>query len=300
MDVKKTMRIGCCPFYPVPHEIAEDQQAEWFINRMADLGCRAAQTFGIKDDPDLLKRIKDLCQEKDIELDCYADGVFGLVGAGAKIAREKLLTSIRIAKQAGTNIVRTGYGRLNMDTSRFAVDRPLAEHLKLLVDNLKEAAKIVEDQGMLLAIENHCDFTGRQFAQVFGEVGSKSVGCALDTANGFTVYSDPSDDIRALAPYTITTHMKDMKVVDSRSLSYLKVDGPMIPVLPIGVACGEGDVDLQLAIDELVAHCPHAEGLHLIIEVGWDPALPGMDERQTRYIEFHRSVAYLKRLIGVA
>jgi hypothetical protein len=94
--------------------IAADQQAEWFINRMADLG--AAQLR-----PSASRRSRSaqadqgLCQETDIEIDCYA-WLFGLVGAGAKIAREKLLTSIRIAKLAGTNFVRTRYGRLNMDT----------------------------------------------------------------------------------------------------------------------------------------------------------------------------------------
>lgn len=300
MDVKKTMRIGCNPFYPVPPEIDEDHQAEWFINHMAEMGCRAAQTRGIRNEPNLLARIRDLCQEKDVELDCYAPGVFGLAGPDAAKARQMLLEGISIAKAVGTNIIRTGYGHLNVATSRFAKDRPLAEHLQFLVDNLKLAAKIVEDHGILLAIENHCDFTGRQLASVFEAVGSKNVGCALDTANGYTVFSDPDDDNIALAPYTITTHMKDMKVVDARSLDYLQANGPLVPMLPIGCACGEGNVNLARCLDELAAKCPHAEGLHLIVELGWDPALPGMSPEESRRELFHRSVEYLKRLTGQA
>ncbi|MBN1402098.1 MAG: sugar phosphate isomerase/epimerase [Anaerolineae bacterium] len=300
MDVKKTMRIGCNPFYPIPREIDEDHQAEWFINRMADMGCRSAQTRGIKNDPALLDRVRALCRERDVELDCYAGGVFGLVGPNAAESRAALLESIAIAKRAGTNIIRTGYGHLNVATSRFSTEIPLAKHLQILIDNLKEAAKIVEDQGMYLAIENHCDFTGRQHAQVFEAVGSKHVGCALDTANGYTVFSDPDDDNVALAPYAITTHMKDMKIVDARSLDYLQSNGPVIPMLAIGVACGEGNVDLPLCLDELVAKCPHAEGLHLIVELGWDPPLPGMTPDESRTELFHRSVNYLKQITGQA
>jgi sugar phosphate isomerase/epimerase len=300
VDVKKTMRIGCNPFYPIPAEIDEDHKAEWFINRMADMGCRSAQTMGIRNDPALLARVSALCRERDVEMDCFAPGVFGLVGPDAAASRAALLEGIAVAKAAGTRIIRTGYGHLNAATSRFSSVLPLAEHLKLLIDNLKEAARIVEDQGMLLAIENHCDFTGRQHAQVFEAVGSKSVGCALDTANGYTVFSDADDDNIALAPYTITTHMKDMKIVDARSLGYIQSSGPLIPMLPIGVACGEGNVDLGRCLDELVANCPHAEGLHLIVELGWDPPLPGMSHEESRTELFHRSVAYLKQLTGQA
>jgi len=300
VDVKKTMRVGCNPFYPIPAEIEDAHKAEWFVNRMAELGCRSAQTFGITSDPDLLKRLHDLCQQKDVELDCGAAGVFGLTGPDAQASRAQLLESISIAQQLGTRIIRTGYGHLNVATSRFAKDRPLGDHLQFLVDNLKEAARIIEDQGMLLAIENHCDFSGRELAQVFEAVGSKSVGCALDTANGFTVFSDTSDDIRALAPYTITTHMKDMRVVDAHELGYIQANGPLIPMLPIGCACGEGDVDLAMCVDELAAKSPFAEGLHLIVELGWDPQLPGMDKDASRYELFHRSIKYLKGLIGVS
>jgi sugar phosphate isomerase/epimerase len=300
VDVKKTMRVGCNPFYPVPADIEDARQAEWFVNRMAELGCRSAQTFGITNDPELLKRLRDLCEEKDVEIDCGADGVWGLTGPDATEARARLTESISIARQIGTKIIRTGYGHLDVATSRFAKDRSLADHLQFLVDNLREAAKVVEDNGVLLAIENHCDFSGRELAQVFEAVGSRSVGCALDTANGFTVFSDPGDDIRALAPYTMTTHMKDMRVVDARELEYIQSSGPLIPMLPIGCACGEGNVDLAMCIDELATKSPYAEGLHLIIELGWDPILPGMDKDASRIELFHRSVDYLKGLIGVA
>jgi sugar phosphate isomerase/epimerase len=297
VDVKKTMRIGCNPFYPIPAAIDEDHQAEWFIKRMAELGCKSAQTYGIKNDPELLKRVRELCQEKDVELDCGAGGVFGLVGPGAQEARAQLLESIEIAQGVGTEIIRTGYGHLNVATSRFNREVPWAEQRARVVANLKEAARIVEDHGVLLAIENHCDFTGRQWASIFDEVGSESVGAALDTANGYTVFCDPDDDVQDLAPYTITTHLKDMKVVDSKDLDYLQANGPLIPMLAVGCALGDGNVDIPLAVETLAAKCPHAEGLHLIIELGWQPPYPGMSRDETNLAMFHSSIGFLKALL---
>jgi len=297
VDVKKTMRVGCNPFYPIPAQIDEDHQAEWFIGRMAELGCRSAQTRGIRNDPELLKRVRALCEEKDVELDCGAAGVFGLVGEGARAAQKQLVESIGVAKQVGTNIVRTGYGGLRVAMSRFSRERPLAEHCDWLVANLRVAAKIIEDNGMLLAIENHCDFTGRQWAEMFAAVGSKSVGAALDTANGFTVFCDPDDDVQDLAPYTITTHLKDMRMVDARTSPYFEITGPVIPMLPIGCTVGDGDVDIPLCIETLVKECPHAEGLHLIIELGWDPIQEGMTAEESRVDLFEKSVKYLQGLI---
>jgi len=297
MDVTKTMRIGCNPFYPIPSQIDQDHQAEWFINRMAELGCRSAQTRGIRNDAALLQRVKALCEEKDVELDCGAQGVFGLTGDNAAEARAQLLESISVAQQAGTNIIRTGYGHLNVATSRFSKSPALAEHMEFLINNLRIAAKIVEDNGMRLAIENHCDFSGREWAQMFEAVGSKSVGTALDTANGYTVFVDPNDDVQALAPYTITTHLKDMKVVDVRELPFIQCQGPLIPMLPVGCAVGDGHVDIDLAVKTLAEKCPYAEGLHLIIELGWEPVEEGKTREQNSYDMFHKSIDYLKGIL---
>jgi sugar phosphate isomerase/epimerase len=156
---------------------------------------------------------------------------------------------------------------------------------------------MVEDHGMLLAIENHCDFTGKQWAEIFEIVGSKSVGTALDTANGYTVYCDPDDDVQDLAPYTITTHLKDMVVMDVRNNEFITAEGPIIPMLPLGCAVGDGNVDIPLAIETMAAKSPCAEGLHLIIELGWQPTLPGMTREETTLDMFHRSVEYLKTLL---
>ena len=285
------MRIGVCPFYPVPPEVEESRRVDWLIERSAELGCTALQPGRVPTDPDDLKRLRELAESKDIELESYAQGIWGLSGTDAKASREQLLQSIKIAKGLGTKLIRTGYGRLNVETSRFNKEVPLAEHLGHLIENLKAAASIVEDHGILLAIENHCDFMGTQMAEVFEAVDSPNVGAALDTANGYTVFCDPMDDARALARFTITTHLKDMKIIDIREPN-------RIPMIPVGCDLGDGNVGIAEVVRVMAEESPHAEGLHLIIETGWmPPPAPDMPQNQQILGVFHRSIDYLKELL---
>jgi sugar phosphate isomerase/epimerase len=286
------MRIGVCPFYPIPKEIADADKPFWMLRRSAELGCRAQQLWAYDpNNAEQLSKIRALAAELDIELETYAGGVFELVGPMAKEGQQKLLDSIKVAKQVGAKIIRTGYGRLNVATSRFNKEIPLAQHLDKLAQNLKVAAPIVADNGLLLAIENHCDFTGKELAQVFSAVNSPVVGCALDTANGWTVYCDPNDDVQDLAKWSITTHLKDMKIVDDFKAPSL------IPMIPVGCALGDGHVDIPLAVKTLAAKSPWAKGLHLIIELGWERIPEGRNQAELRTEMFHQSIAFLKKLV---
>jgi len=290
MDLRKTMRVGFCPFYPVPKDMEQSKISEYFINRSAELGCTATQLWQVPGDPGARRALGQLAVSKNVELESYAAGVFDLVGPGAREGRAKLLESIALAKQVGLKIIRTGYGHLNVKTSRFNKEIPLAQHLDLLVQNLKVAAPIVADSGLLLAIENHCDFTGKEMARVFDAVASPVVGCALDTANGFTVFCDPNDDVQDLARFAITTHLKDMLMVDDFGAPGL------IPMVPVGCAVGDGHVDIPAAIAALEQQSPWAKGLHLIIELGWDRIPEGQSRDQVRLDMFHKSIEYLKKL----
>jgi sugar phosphate isomerase/epimerase len=187
-------------------------------------------------------------------------------------------------------VVRTGYGRLNVKTSRFNRSMSVREHLDSLVPSLREAGRIAADAGTALAVENHCDFTGREMVYLFDSADLPNVGAALDTANGFTVFCDPQEDIEALAPYAFTTHVKDMVVVDMPVRGY-------IPMIAQGCGLGEGHVDLSLAINLLAKHSPRAEGLHLLIEPGWMVWDPNRDRLEQEYEFFEKGIQYIKDLL---
>ena len=144
---------------------------------------------------------------------------------------------------------------------------------------------------MLFAIENHCDFTGRQIAEVVAAVDSPAIGVALDTGNGFVVCSDPDEDVEILAPYTFTTHIKDMKVVDFPS------ELGLVPFQARGCAVGDGNVDIPQAIESLDRKCPRANGLHLVIEQGWLDYETGIDKRIQSIQALEKGMKYLKSLL---
>lgn len=291
MNPIQTMRTGFTGFcYPLPPEVDPEQKISWVIGHAAALGCGCLHLTTLPGDADLLRHWRALAEQNDIEIELMAAGLFDLAGPQAEEARASLQTSIAAARQLGCRILRTGYGRLTAATSRFNRALPVEQHLERLAACLRLAAPLVEDNGLLLAIENHCDFTGREMAALFEMTGSPVIGAALDTANGYTVFCDPNDDVQVLAPYAVTTHLKDMRVIDSG-------DPRLVPLLPEGCVLGQGNVDIPAAIRTLAEKSPWAHGLHLVIEVGWLPPVPGKSPAEVTRETIDASLLYLQRLV---
>ena len=186
--------------------------------------------------------------------------------------------------------MRTGYGRLTIETSRFNRQVPVAEQLARLTAHLRKAAAIATDEGVVIAVENHCDFSGRELAGVLAAVESPAVQADLDTGNSLTVFSDPADDLAALAPYTVTTHLKDMAVIQQTQRG-------LVPFQAVGCALGEGFVDIAKTVHVLRTVGPLGDNLPLNIETGWIPVPPGGDSAAVNRDTYARSIAYLRTLL---
>ena len=295
MSHKMSMKLGFVGFICTPPKTITEPEAylNWQIDQAAEWGCQVLHvTSPLPTEESALQRLKERIDAKGIEFELRAAGTFGLVGPDAASSRKLMSESIKIADFFGSSIIRCGYGQLNVETSRFNKKIPIDAHLQILIDNLKEAAKMVEDGGKLLAIENHCDFKGSEFVKVFDAVGSRSVGSALDTANGFTVFTDPNEDIEVLAPYAITTHLKDMRVWD------YDASWRLIHMQPLGCAVGDGNVDIPRAIYLLDKHSPHAEGLHLVVELGWSAYFDKIPFEIQNKEMLYKSLQYIKGLLA--
>ena len=303
MSVRDTWRLGFVGFiYTPPADVTDPfEKIKWHMSKTHELGGGATQHSMPMDWTDkALNEIKEHMAKTNMSMELGAP-VYGgpaatgsLAGENKEEIRKIIDSQIKAAKFLGVKILRGAYGKLRAEFSRFNKNIPLDEHKKFIVKNLKEMAKIMEDNDMYFAQENHCDFTGKEFAELFGEVGSKHVGCTLDTANGFTVYCDPNEEVEYLAPFAITTHIKDMLVQDFKS------DYGLIPFQARGCAVGDGHVNIPRALDLLEKKCPHANGLHVVIEQGWmnydniAPAdRPAYDKECV-----HKGLAYLKKLMG--
>lgn len=303
MSNKKTWRLGFVGFiYTPPADITDPvEKIKWHMSKTHELvgGPGVTQySFPMDWTDNILNAIKEHMQKTDNDLELGAP-IFGtmnlkgsLAGENKEEIKKALDSQIKAARFLGIKILRAAYGKLKVEFSRFNKNYPLEEHKQFLIKNLKEAAKIFEDNDIYLALENHCDFTGKEFAEIFDAVGSKHIGCTLDTANGYTVYCDPNEDVEYLAPYAISTHIKDMLVQDFQS------EFGLIPFQARGCAVGDGNVNIPKSLNLLDEKSPFSRGLHIVIEQGW-MNYDGITDKPAYDKEcVHKGLKYLRNLIN--
>ena len=105
---------------------------------------------------------------------------------------------------------------------------------------LKAEARRAADNGVLLAVENHQDFTSEELIAIADEAGT-NVGLVLDTGNPFAVGEDPLAFARRAAHRIRHVHLKDY-------VAHFTTDGYRL----IRCAIGDGCVpfpELEAALD---------------------------------------------------
>ena len=163
----------------------------------------------------------------------------GLRGGTDLEAFEDLKRHIPRAAKVGAKIMRI------VASSMLYVDNDHDVQIRDCIRLLSEAAEIAEAHGIILAQENHIDFTGPELAQIIEGVGSEHLKVNLDTGNPIRVYEDPVECARALAPYCVSTHTKD--VTTNRKGGSPAQRFPFFPSCPTGA----GIVDFDDVIAEL-------------------------------------------------
>jgi sugar phosphate isomerase/epimerase len=278
------------------------EQLKWYMDITQKYGGAVAQFGGMpydwteKDIEDIKEHIVKTGVELEIAVHIFGGPTIlgSLAGDNKKEVRELVDAQIKSAHDLGAKIVRSSYGKMNVQYSRYNRNYPLKEHLKFITDTLKEGARIFEGEDLYFGLENHCDFTGKEFAQIYSEVNSRYIGCTLDTANGFTVFCDPNEDIEYLAPWAITTHIKDMKVEDTDPSQGL------IPCIPRGCPIGEGNVNIPRALELLDTQSPFKHELHLVLEQSWMNYDGVTDKPKYDQQCLEKGLSYVKGLLGRA
>ncbi|MGQ9575736.1 MAG: sugar phosphate isomerase/epimerase family protein [Thermoguttaceae bacterium] len=118
---------------------------------------------------------------------------------------------------------------------------------------LGEACKAAEERGMKIALENHADFTVRELASIRARVNSPAFGFTLDCANLAFDLDEPVRLAGIMAPYALTTHYKNYRILRTRRGLALENCG-----------LGDGEIDVG-AIARLLGQY-HPE-IHLNIEI---------------------------------
>src|SRR5439155_10052695 len=143
---------------------------------------------------------------------------------------------LQCAKEAGATVVRTVcLGTRRYET--FTTAEQFREFAKRSWESLKLAEPVAAKHDLKLAVENHKDWRTDELLDILRRLSSRHVGVTLDTGNSIALLEDPMEVIKAYAPFTFTTHFKDMGVAEYD-------EGFLLSEVPLG----EGILDLKEAV----------------------------------------------------
>jgi sugar phosphate isomerase/epimerase len=157
-------------------------------------------------------------------------------------AEEHLALGIRAAKALGSPVLRVVLGTFEDRLT----DGGIARHIEQVVKVCRSQKSRAVDAGVKIAVENHAgDMHSTELVQLVETAGKDFVGVNLDSGNALWTLEDPLDSLRTLAPYVLTTSLRDSAVWETPK-------GAAVA----WTAMGEGQIDLKAffaAFDEL---CP--------------------------------------------
>jgi sugar phosphate isomerase/epimerase len=278
--------------YPPSEPLGPVAQAEWEIQQAAALDLAALHLYNVPTDApgEVIERLAGMARDAGVELECELPWeVFTLDRSLWDEIALHTAAVIATAARLGADIVRGGYGCITLDTTRYARHARLDEHLAAVAARVSEVAGVASDHGLLLAVENHCDFSGAEIVRILETVDRADVGAAVDTGNSFPVFTDWRADVEAMAPWAFATHLKDMRVVPS--------SGPGAAFTVEGCVLGDGELDVPWIVGELLGRSPRGEALRFIVEVGWPPDAPTQNGGEQLRAMTRASLRYLRECV---
>jgi len=179
---------------------------------------------------DFGKKVRDR-REK---LGMYLEGSLGVPGKSEDVA--KFEQEVVAAKEAGAQIIRTvcTSGR-RYEAYHSAGD--FEDARKKALTSIQLAEPILKKHKVKLAVENHKDWRANELVEIMKQISSEWVGVTLDFGNSIALMEDPMQVITTLAPYLLTTHVKDMGLDEYE-------DGILLSEVPLG----KGILDLPKII----------------------------------------------------
>ena len=146
---------------------------------------------------------------------------------------------VKVIRAAGATVARTAI----LGTRRYETLKSAAEFRDFKERgsrSLALAGPVLKRHGLRLAIENHKDWLAPELVELLRKMSSEWVGACVDTGNSIALLEDPFAVVEALAPFAVSTHIKDMAVQES-------ADGFLLSEVPIG----DGFLDLPRMIATL-------------------------------------------------
>ncbi|HWB86132.1 MAG TPA: sugar phosphate isomerase/epimerase [Bryobacteraceae bacterium] len=222
-------------------------RAPQFLDYAASLKLDTIQFSSLGDyeslDPPYLQGIKDRAARLGISIDAG----MGCVCPSSKSfhgpeARKQVLEGLHVAKAVGAKAMRCFMGSSNDREG----PHPIEYHMENTIKVFRSVRNEAHDLGVKIALENHSgDLQAREVKTIIEQAGKDYVASCLDTGNPIWCAEDPFVTLETLAPYVVTTHIRDSIVFEH-------------PQGAAGqwVVLGEGNVDFVRFVEQFRKLCP--------------------------------------------
>jgi sugar phosphate isomerase/epimerase len=201
--------------------------------------------------PENLRRVRARADELGIDIEigmrsiCPTSAMFDKAQGTAEEQIVKMVDAARIVRSP---IIRAVLG--SSADRRGGIDR----HIESMVAVLKTVRSRVMDAGLKIAIENHAgDMQARELKSLVEAAGKEFVGVCLDSGNPVWTIEDPHFTLETLAPYVLTSHMRDSALWNTPEGAAVR-----------WVRMGDGNMGMDRYIRSYIEKCP---GRALSLEV---------------------------------
>ncbi|MCX6218459.1 sugar phosphate isomerase/epimerase family protein [Spirosoma sp.] len=187
---------------------------------------------------DFAKKVRDEREKYGL----YLEGSIGLPKKAEDVP--KFEQDVINAREAGAQVLRTvcSTGR-RYET--YHSPAAFEELKKTALASLQLAEPVLRKYKVKLGVENHKDWRAPDLVNLLKQVNSEWIGVTLDFGNSMALLEDPMEVVQTLAPYTFSTHVKDMAVEEY-------ADGYLLSEVPMG----KGILDLPKMVELCKKHNP--------------------------------------------
>lgn len=247
--VMRKLKVGVDSYSLKPLDLSPFELLEWAVMN----GAESVQfseinvPAGTALDKAFLRDLRGYAEENRLALE-WGGGEHIPLDLATGRPRDIRTGNRRAAEQAyllGSSTVRSCSGGL----MRWTKDSPSTEaFLRAAAAELRDQKPLFRDNGVVLAIETHFEFTSFELLRLFDMCGAapgEYLGICLDTMNLLTMLEDPVLATKRLLPWVVTTHIKDGGLL-------LTADG----FVSFTAEAGKGVVDLPAVVETLAAVHP--------------------------------------------
>ena len=157
-------------------------------------------------------------------------------------AEEHLALGIRVASALGSPVIRVVLGQGDDRKSEGGIEARIADTVKVCQTCRSRAV----NAGVKIAVENHAgDMQSWELVTLIEAAGKDFVGANIDSGNAVWTMEDPLENLETLAPYVVTTSLRDSAVWESENGATVQ-----------WTAMGDGNTDLKTYFKRFAEWCP--------------------------------------------